>query len=179
MAALTSSIVPEDYNPYPLPTHNHSANDNSLLSPVTCGDVLSDLPEPEFSIDLSHRSYSKAKYMGAHCQGQNEINLFGLGPTIRSEHHGNIEYRRLSEEHGGKYLNELKDGKKERRLSPRECALIQTFPPDYPFVFYQPYTKKMAVSGSGAYKVIGNAVPPMLAYNIAIRLEQQWNKYFK
>ena len=64
----------------------------------------------------------------------------GIGPTIRSEHHGNIEFRRLSEEHGGRYEKELKEGKKERRLTPRECALIQTFPPDYSFVIKKSYS---------------------------------------
>jgi len=176
--ALTQGTVSQEFTPYPYPTHNNSANDNSLLPPVTCRDVLSELPEPEESDDLSHRLYSKAKYMGGHCQGQKEINLDGLGPTIRSEHHGNIEYRRLSIEHGGKYTEELNSGKRERRLTPRECALIQTFPPDYPFIYYKDYSKTIAVSASGAYKVIGNAVPPMLAYNIACRLQEVWPKYF-
>ena len=91
---------------------------------------------------------------------------------------GNIEFRRLSLEHGGKYADELSQGMSERRLTPRECALIQTFPPDYPFVTYNACSKKFKVNPSGAYKVIGNAVPPMLAYNIATRLEELWPKYF-
>ena len=112
-------------------------------------------------------------------QGQTEINFDGLGPTIRSEHHGNIEFRRLSREHGGKNSEELSQGLGERRLTPRECALIQTFPPDYPFVFRKPGMKNYAVSPSGAYKVIGNAVPPMLAYNIARRIQEVWPLYFE
>ena len=117
--------------------------------------------------------------MGKHCQGQSEININGLGPTIRSEHHGNIEFRRLSTEHGGKNIEELSKGLPERRLTPRECALIQTFPPDYPFVKYIGYTKRFEVNQSGAYKVIGNAVPPVLAYNIAQRLQELWPLYFE
>ena len=116
--------------------------------------------------------------MGKHCQGQNEINLDGLAPTIRSEHHGNIEYRRLSAMHGGQNVEELSQGLLERRLTPRECALIQTFPPDYPFVTYKRGAKSFRVSPSGAYKVIGNAVPPVLAYNIAKRIESVWPLYF-
>ena len=116
--------------------------------------------------------------MGKHCQGQNEIDLDGIAPTIRAEHHGNIEYRRLSKEHGGKYLDELDAGLKERRLSVRECARIQTFPDDYDFVI--PSTdRSKSVSASDAYKIIGNAVPPLLAFNIAMRLQENWEKYFK
>ena len=176
--ALEQEHIPNEYNPYPSPTHNHSANDPTLPYPVCCADVFEGLVEPDLSNDLSHRTYSKAKYMGRHCQGQSEIDLFGLGPTIRSEHHGNIEYRRLSKEHGGKIDSELDMGYVERRLSPRECALIQTFPPDYPFVFKKGYSNNYAVSPSGAYRVIGNAVPPLLAYNIARRLQEVWHLYF-
>jgi DNA (cytosine-5)-methyltransferase 1 len=35
------------------------------------------------------------------------------------------------------------------------------------------------VSPSQAYKIIGNAVPPLLAYNIAKRIEDVWDLYFK
>ncbi len=170
--------VSSEYDPYPKPTHNFNVENDSLLDPVTCRDVFKGLREPDMTTDLSQRFYSKAKYLGKHCQGQTEIHLDGLGPTIRSEHHGNIEFRRLSVEHGGQYADELAQGKQERRLTPRECALIQTFPPDYPFVSYKPYSKNFSVNQSGAYKVIGNAVPPMLAFNIAIRLEELWPKYF-
>ncbi|MBP5724424.1 MAG: DNA (cytosine-5-)-methyltransferase [Bacteroidales bacterium] len=176
---LSAQKIADEYNPYPKPTHRHSVVDDSLLPPVTCRDVFSDLKEPEKSLDLSQCFYSQAKFMGKHCQGQSEINLDGLGPTIRSEHHGNIEYRRLSKANGGKNEDELRQNLKERRLTPRECALIQTFPPDYPFVFYKDYSQNFAVSPSGAYKVIGNAVPPILAYNIANRIQDLWSLYFE
>ena len=45
-----------------------------------------------------------------------------------------------------------------RRLSVRECARIQTFPDD--FIFY--YTDI-----ADGYKMVGNAVPVMLAYHVA------------
>lgn len=178
LEALAQNEIPDEYNPYPKPTHNYNVGIENLASPVTCLDVLKNLPEPENSKDLSQKNFSGAKYMGNGSQGQTEINLNGLGPTIRSEHHGNIEFRRLSQEHGGQNIEELNRGLKERRLSPRECALIQTFPPDYEFVFYKQNSKKYAVSPSGAYKVIGNAVPPMLAYNIGRRIEDLWDLYF-
>lgn len=179
LRALESEKIPNEYNPYPLPTHACTFEDGALLSPVTTGDVFINLSEPDQSIDPSQKTYSKAKYMSNGSQGQIEIKLDCIGPTIRSEHHGNIEFRRLSEEHGGKYLNELSKGLKERRLTPRECALIQTFPPDYPFVTEHQKQKGRSLSASGAYKVIGNAVPPILAYHIAKRLEELWSTYFK
>ncbi len=178
LQALEKNDIPEEYNPYPQPTHNFNVHLEDLPTPVTCRDVLGCLPEPEMSEDLSHKFYSGAQYLGNGSQGQTEINMDGLGPTIRSEHHGNIEFRRLSAEHGGRNFEELGKGFPERRLTPRECALIQTFPPDYPFVFYRKNKRKYAVSPSGAYKVIGNAVPPMLAYNIARRIQDIWPLYF-
>ncbi len=171
LAALESDSIPDRYNPYPKPTHACTNRDGNLLPPVTVGDVIGRLQEPEDSKDPSQRVFSKAKYLNKG-QGQTEVKLDDLGPTIRSEHHGNIEFRRLSEEHGGKYIGELSQGMKERRLTPRECALIQTFPPDYDFVI------PGLISASGAYKIIGNAVPPVLAYRIAARLGEMWNSYF-
>ncbi len=171
LAALECDNIPEKYNPYPKPTHACTKSDANLLPPVNVGDVFKGLKEPEISTDHSQRVFSRAKYLDKG-QGQTEVKLDGLGPTIRSEHHGNIEYRRLSAEHGGTHYDELKQGLKERRLTPRECAIIQTFPPDYSFVM------PGKISASGAYKIIGNAVPPVLAYHIATRLEDLWQEYF-
>ena len=173
-----SDNVPAYLNPYPKPTHSNDP-ESGLSRFVSCEDVLGGLKEPEESIDPSHHFYSKAKYLTNGTQGQTEINFKGIGPTIRAEHHGNIEFRRLSFENGGKNEKELELGMKQRRLSPRECALIQTFPPDYNFVLYHPSRRGFAVSPSMAYKIIGNAVPPLLAYNIASRIEQLWPVYFQ
>lgn len=176
--ALESDDIPEEYNPYPSPTHACTIKDDSLLEPVTTYDVLKDLKEPEESLDESQMVYSKAKFQNNGSQGQIEIKLDNIGPTIRSEHHGNIEFRRLSAEHGGRHTEELERGLKERRLTPRECAMIQAFPPDYNFVMKSPTGRGYILSPSGAYKVIGNAVPPVLAFNIAARIESLWDKYF-
>lgn len=179
LEALEKNTIPEEFNPYPRPTHACTIKDDNLLPIVTTFDVLKNLKEPEDSLDESQRIYSKAKYLGNGSQGQIEIKLDSLGPTIRSEHHGNIEFRRLSKEHGGKHVLELNSGMKERRLTPRECAMIQTFPPDYKFVMKRENGRGYKVSSSGAYKIIGNAVPPVLAFNIASRLQELWPLYFK
>lgn len=178
LAALQSSPIPTDYTPYPTPTHGYTRQAEGLKKPVTCADVLQHLNEPNDSNDVSQRFYSKAKYMGAECQGQTEISLAGQGPTIRSEHHGNIEFRRLSLAHGGKHADELAKGLPERRLTPRECAQIQTFPPDYQLVIKQPDSNRFVVSPSAAYKIVGNAVPPVLAYSIARRVDELWDRLF-
>ena len=101
----------------------------------------------------------------------------GIAPTIRSEHHGNIEFRRLNREHDGIITDELDQGLMERRLSVRECARIQTFPDDYQFILPK-REGYPAVSASAAYQVIGNAVPCVLAYNIAMRIKENWELYF-
>ena len=51
-----------------------------------------------------------------------------------------------------------------RRLSIRECARIQTFPDSHKF-----YYKNL----SAGYKMVGNAVPPYLAYYLAKEIQMQ------
>lgn len=172
LKALSKEEISAKYDPYPQKTHGQN-----LKPIVTCADALIGLKEPEKTEDRAQKSYSKAKYMGKHCQGQTEINMDGVGPTIRSEHHGNIEFRRLSKEHGGTHNEELANGLKERRLTVRECARIQTFPDVYDFVI--PRKDGKGVSASEAYNIIGNAVPCVLAYNIANNIQDKWRMYFK
>ncbi|MBU1009347.1 MAG: DNA (cytosine-5-)-methyltransferase [Bacteroidetes bacterium] len=176
---LSQEKIKEQYYPFPKPTHSFNAQGKDLAEPVRLKTIFKNLLEPEFTNDPSQKYFSKAKFMGKHCQGQTEVNMQGIGPTIRAEHHGNIEFRRLSLENGGKQLDEIKKKKlNQRRLTPRECALIQTFPPDYEFVI-PTNSSRFFISASAAYKIIGNAVPPLLAYHIAYRIESLWNLYFK
>lgn len=115
------------------------------------------LEEPNISTDMAQQSYSKAAKLDKG-QGQSEIKVDGFCPTMRAEHHGNIEFRRIN---GGKN-NE--GHLPERRLSVREAALIQTFPPNCILTEKKP--------SSMAYKPIGNAVPPLLGYIIARKVQQ-------
>lgn len=179
LEALSQDIIPDEYNPYPKPTHAFHGEGDELVAPQTVRQVFRSLREPEQTSDPSQKYYSRARYMGAHCQGQTEVDIDGIGPTIRAEHHGNIEFRRLSREHGGKQIKELQKGLEERRLTPRECALIQTFPPDYEFVIpKKENSRQFELSPSAAYKIIGNAVPPLLAYHLGRRFESLWHLYF-
>jgi DNA (cytosine-5)-methyltransferase 1 len=77
--------------------------------------------------------------------------------------------------HGGLNATELARGLPERRLTIRECARLQTFPDDYRFAIK---SKDGGVSASEAYRAIGNAVPPPLAYGLARNLEAKWDQYF-
>lgn len=182
---LSEKQVCIEYDPYPQKTHNYNSQkeaclfdtDNNLKQFVNCFDAFINLQEPSETEDPSQQKYSKAKFMGKHCQGQTEINLNSISPTIRSEHHGNIEFRRLSAENGGTHIEELNYGLQERRLTIRECARIQTFPDSYQFILPKTEFNK-AVGSSDAYKIIGNAVPCVLGYNIAMRLSENWDKYF-
>ncbi len=168
---LERKEIEETYDPYPQRTHG-----KGLMPYVTCRDAFKGLQEPGLDRDEAQKHYSKAHYMGSHCQGQIEVDLEDVSPTIRSEHHGNIEYRRLSAEHGGLRTEELKNGLQERRLTVRECARLQTFPDEYEFVFKK--AKGNSLSASNAYRIIGNAVPCLLAYHVAKNLEKKWDLYF-
>lgn len=53
-----------------------------------------------------------------------------------------------------------------RRLSVRECARIQTFPDSFRFIY-----DKI----EDGYKMVGNAVPPRLAYYIALSIRQSFS----
>ena len=127
---------------YPIPTHT---KDNW----VTIKSAIGDLGYKKEGAVHNHY-WSKAK-MFAGTQGNSICDPDKISPTMRAEHHGNIEWH----------------WNKQRRLSAREAARIQTFPDD--FVFYP--------STSSAYRQIGNAVPPVLAWNIAVAVEKFLNQY--
>ena len=130
----------------------------------TIGKYFEHVLEPNETNDISQQLYSKAKKINKG-QGQKEIDLNSFAPTMRAEHHGNIEFRR----HQNSSLNTHENHLPERRLTLREAGLIQTFPPKYIF------TNKKTMR---CYKYIGNAVPPLLGYLIADKVYETLNTYF-
>ena len=139
---------------YPKPTH--------LNNPRTAFDGLEDiwdLFDTGLVSNHDEKNVSHAKFYDDNIkrQGNNQIQKHKPSPTIRAEHHGNIEAHYNVD---SKYINNPKDGKTKkgwRRLSVRECARLQSFPDNFIF----------NTSASSSYKAIGNAVPPILAWHIA------------
>ncbi|MEX1002658.1 MAG: DNA cytosine methyltransferase [Crocinitomicaceae bacterium] len=127
---------------YPKPTHKGKH--------VSVKEALGDL-ENVMAGDFSNHFWSKAKKNKG--QGNGIIDPNKPGPTMRTEHHGNIEYHW--------------NGK--RRLSAREAARIQSFPDDMEFL----------PSTSQAYRQIGNAVPPVFAWYIAKSIAKFFDKNLK
>ena len=128
------------------------------------GKYFHHLKEPGMTQDISQMVYSKAKKL-VKGQGQTEVNIESFAPTMRAEHHGNIEFRRYK----NSKINKNEINMDERRLTVREAGLIQTFPPDYVFSNKNNMT---------AYKYIGNAVPPLLGYLIADRVSELFKSHF-
>lgn len=129
---------------WPTPTHS---NDESLgLRPwVTLKSAIGDLEKDKVHFCLPNSGYSKAKLFPG-TQGNTVTKADKPGPTMRAEHHGNIEFHY----------------KLPRRLSAREAARIQSFPDD--FVFVQ--------STTDAYRQVGNAVAPVFGWHLAKALEE-------
>lgn len=126
-----------------LPKFSFSKNLHKLEKRVLLGQAIQDLENIEEGDKINH-FWSKAKKNKG--QGNGLVSRDSLAPTMRAEHHGNIEFHWNG----------------SRRLSAREAARIQSFPDDFTF---HPST-------SSAYKQIGNAVPPVFAWHIAAAISQ-------
>lgn len=105
--------------------------------------------------------WSRAKFNRG--QGNTTCDPAEPAPTMRAEHHGNIEFHYKVQdlpEYREKSVHD-KRTRVTRRLSVREAALIQSFPTTFQF----------KQSATDAYRQIGNAVPPLLAWHIGKAVE--------
>lgn len=134
--------IRNDITPFSHPEPNNQKNI------VTLSEAIDDLTERPEEREFCH-VWSKAKKNKG--QGNITCKPDKPGPTMRAEHHGNIEFH-----------YSLK-----RRLSAREAARIQSFPDDMSFF----------PSVSAAYKQIGNAVPPILGWHIGQALKKHLDKH--
>jgi len=134
-------VAPESTHYDPLQGNLLSTNKKEW---VTAKEVLHDLEELNEG-EFKNLFWSTAKrYPGT--QGNINFKAGRPAPTMRAEHHGNIEFH---------YKN-------DRRLSAREAARIQSFPDNFVFLS----------STSSAYKQIGNAVPPVFSWHLAKAVRQ-------
>ena len=107
-------------------------------NPITAKEAIDDLAEKPWDKESSH-IWSKAKRSGE--QGNRHLIADRPGYTIRAECHGNIQYHYSL----------------PRRISMREAARIQSFPDSFQFLSGLRETERQ----------IGNAVPPVLAWQLA------------
>lgn len=130
-----------------LPPFIHSKG--FLEKPITAKEALKDLENLEWA-ELANHEWAKCKKNKG--QGNNTIAAEKPAPTMRAEHHGNIEFHYSL----------------PRRLSAREAARIQSFPDD--FIFKR--------STGDAYRQIGNAVPPVLGWHLAKNIKEFLNNHY-
>ena len=131
------------------PSNFYSPIDNSkvIYRHTTLADVIRDLPHDFQEDDLFIYNHvgSKCKVKISNRVGNRATSWDKHAPTIMGRGSGT----------GGPLIPPHPE--KHRRLSVREVARIQTFPDNFIF----------KGSNSAAYRQIGNAVPVLMAYNIA------------
>ena len=142
-------------------------HETHLKKHVTTKQALAGLTEPEISRDLDQQEYSRSAYCPTYNRSTFETPMDGPSYTVVAR--GDPVFLRLRKELGGK---NYKEGMKERRITVRETSRVQTFPDDFCFI-------KNGLKRSGAYYLLGNAVPPLMAWHVARHLESQWDRVFK
>lgn len=140
---------------YPEPTHTEKITlfDRKKLW-ISIGEALKNIPEPEEEHNLLNHTYSKFKLKFNGYLGNRTINPQKPAPTVTAR----------GDEKGGVVV--LHHPNNHRRMSVRELAIAQSFPIDFVF----------EGNNSSAYRQIGNAVPPLLAFAIASMFPKEFNR---
>lgn len=119
--------------------------DENLKPWVSVGDALDDIPEPEDAPEIPNHTYSKYKLRFNGYLGHRRVDPNKPAPTVTGR----------GDNKGGVVV--LHHPSNLRRMSARELATVQSFPMDFIFEGAQ----------STVYRLIANAVPPILAEAIA------------
>lgn len=115
---------------------------------VSSSKAISDLESHEMDEEFSH-IWSLAKKSSD--QGSRTLNADKPAATVRAECHGNNQFHY----------------KLPRRITMREAARFQSFPDNFKFYARLRETERM----------IGNAVPPVLAWHFAQNVERELRKF--
>ena len=137
----------------PQPTHQdpNLLNDKERLLPwLTVGKALEHIPEPEVALQIPNHEPSKYKLLFNGHLGHRFIDPDAPAPTVTGR----------GDEKGGVVV--LHHPQNHRRMSPRELAIVQSFPDD--FIFEGTKTS--------TYRQVANAVPPALGRAIGIMLSK-------
>jgi DNA (cytosine-5)-methyltransferase 1 len=113
--------------------------------PVSVKSAIQDLLRPGRSTVANQNQYFKAAKAGnGHGQGDERSPRDFPGYTVRANSRSRVQFHYS----------------RPRRLTVRECARLQTFPDTFQFPF----------AATANMKLIGNAVPPVLAHKVALQI---------
>jgi DNA (cytosine-5)-methyltransferase 1 len=135
----------------PPPTHSGSRRGSGMKPWLSVGEALATLPDPDSEHDVpNHGDYSKYKLRFNGYLGHRHVDPERPAPTITAR--GDMR--------GGVVV--IHHPSNQRRITPREAAVIQGFPIDFAF----------EGNRTSTYRQIANAVPPPLAEAVATALLQ-------
>lgn len=155
----------------------------TTISPITLKQAIGDItevPRPFYKNTVGSENFQRAnhdvyigpydsKYMARNrVRSWNELSFTIQALAKNTPQHPQapkMQYVSSSERTFAKGYEHL-----YRRLSVRECARIQTFPDRFKLL----YSKI-----EDGYKMVGNAVPPRLAYNIAKEISNTFSEMYK
>lgn len=129
---------------FPKETHSETGKDGKLKW-VSVSDAVCSFPDPDMPNDIPNHVYSKYKLNFNGYIGHRPLDPDKPAPTVTAR----------GDNRGGVVI--LPHPNRQRRMTCRELASIQSFPTDYYF----------CGKSSSIYRQIGNAVPVKLAYSIA------------
>lgn len=114
---------------------------------VTARQAISDLLLPKMRYTPNQNQYFRAAKAGrGHGQGDEKTPADGVAYTIRANSRSRVQFHYS----------------RPRRLTVRECARLQSFPDEFVFPF----------AATANMRLIGNAVPPVLAHAVARQLQK-------
>lgn len=129
---------------FPAPTNSETGAEG-LPMWVSVAEAMSKIPNPDLPNDLPNHEYSKYKLQFNGYLGHRVLNPDKPAPTVTAR----------GDDKGGVVV--LPHPNRQRRMSCRELAAVQSFPLTFSF----------CGNRSSVYRQIGNAVPPLLGYAVA------------